>query len=152
VNVWRICLQAHVATGLLGTGGLHVSGRWHHRGNPIVYTSATPSLAALEVLAHVDPATAPPNLRLVEILIPDGLSLETCDPSTLAPDWMAFPAPQVLQDFGSTWLASHRSAVLRVPSALLPIERNFILNPLHSDANQFQVVRDIPFSFDVRLL
>ena len=122
MRVWRISRQAHAASSLTGSGGLYVSGRWHHRGQPIVYTSATPSLAALEVLVHVDPALAPMDLRLVEIDVPDGIGIETCDPAQLAADWQMFPAPAVLQDFGSEWLSGLRTPSPRVLSAVLAIE------------------------------
>jgi RES domain-containing protein len=152
VRVWRICAEHHVLNGLHGTGGLYVSGRWHHRGQPVVYTSATPALAALEVLAHLDPALAPANLRLVEIAIPDQIQIETCNPSLLTEAWNVFPAPQTLQDFGSSWLSARRTAVMRVPSALLAVENNYLINPLHLDAASITMIRDIPFSFDLRLL
>jgi len=152
VRVWRICAQADVASGLTGTGGLYVSGRWHHKGRPVVYTSATPSLAALQVLVHVDPSLAPGDLRLVEIDIPDKVPVEACDPLKLTADWQVYPGPLALQDFGSSWLSSLRTAILSVPSAVMAMERNYILNPLHPDAQQMRAVRDLPFSFDARLL
>ena len=85
-RVWRICREAHAPESLDGTGGLHVSGRWHHRGRRIVYTSATPSLAALQVLVHTDAALAPADLWLMEIELPEGISIETVDPARLTPD------------------------------------------------------------------
>lgn len=152
MRVWRISLGKYASACLTGAGGLYVSGRWHHRGQPIVYTSATPSLAALEMLVHVDAALAPPDLRLIEIEFPDELTVEVCDPATLTADWTAFPAPVELQTFGSTWLAEQRTSVLNVPSAVLPIERNYILNPVHLDSKHVRVVGEQPFSFDPRLL
>jgi RES domain-containing protein len=152
VQVWRICAEPHVGNALQGSGGLYVSGRWHHRGRPVVYASATPSLAALEVLVHLDPALAPSNLRLIEITIPDQIQVEICNPASLTQRWNAFPAPQALQDFGSIWLATRRSAVMRVPSAVLAVESNYLINPLHPDAASIKSVRDLPFSFDLRLL
>lgn len=152
MRVWRICAEAYVASGLTGTGGLYVSGRWHHKGRPVVYTSATPSLAALEVLVHVDPSLAPSDLRLLEVDIPDKVPVETCDPMKLTADWQVHPAPLALQDFGSSWLSSLRTAVLSVPSAVMAMERNYILNPLHPDADQMRAVRALPFSFDPRLI
>src|SRR5690349_14783389 len=134
MRVWRICRRAYAAASLSGSGGLYVSGRWHHRGRPIVSTSATPSLAALEVLVHVDRALAPADLRLIEIDSPDEIAIETCDPASLAADWQRFPAPVALQDFGSEWLAGVRTAILSVPSAVLALERNYIINPAHPDA------------------
>lgn len=152
MRVWRISPTKYAAQCLAGIGGLHVSGRWHHRGRPIVYTSATPSLAALEVLVHVDPGLAPPDLQLVEIEVPDALAVETCDPAALAPDWRAFPAPAALPDFGSAWLAEQRTPVLCAPSAVLPIERNYILNPAHPGAAALRITRVLAFSFDPRLM
>jgi RES domain-containing protein len=152
MRVWRICRKAHAAAGLAGIGGLHVSGRWHHRGRPIVYASSTASLAALEVLVHVDPANAPSDLTLLAIDVPDDVAVETCDPTRLTPRWQAFPGPVELQDFGSTWLAEVRTAVLAVPSAVLPVERNLLLNPAHPHAARFRIVGEQPFSFDPRLL
>ena len=152
MRVWRISPNMYAAQCLAGIGCLHVSGCWHHRGRPIVYPSATPSLAALEVLVHVDLALAPADLRLIEIDVPDGLAVEVCDPAGLTADWQGFPAPVELLDFGSAWLAELRTPILCVPSAVLAVERNYILNPLHSDASQIKLVQVQPFSFDPRLL
>jgi RES domain-containing protein len=137
---------------LAGLGGLYASGRWHHRGQPIVYTSATPSLAALEVLVHVDPALAPTNVKLLELDVPSELAVERCDPEALSADWMTYPAPSELQDFGSKWLTSLRSAVLQVPAVVMPVESNFLLNPRHPQFAKVSIVREVPFSFDSRLL
>lgn len=152
MRVWRICPQQYVSSSLAGTGGLYASGRWHHRGQPIVYTSATPSLAALEVLVHVDPALAPNSVKLLEIDLPSELAVERCDPEKISADWMIYPAPSELQDFGSKWLSSLRSAVLQVPAAVMPVESNFLLNPRHPQFTQVSIVREVSFSFDSRLL
>jgi len=151
MRVWRIS-QLHDADKLTGLGGLHVSGRWHHRGQPILYTSATASLAALEVLVHVDPAVAPLDLTLLEIEIPDDVAIESCDTASLTSSWRNYPAPMELQDFGSKWLTELRTVILVVPSAILPIERNYLVNPAHTDAARIRVVQELPFSFDLRLL
>lgn len=152
MRVWRICSQAHASSTLTGAGGLYAAGQWHHKGHPIIYTSATPSLAALEVLVHVDPALAPSNMRLLEIDVPVELAVELCDPEQIVSDWSVYPAPSELQDFGSQWLASLRSAVLRVPSAVMQVESNLLLNPRHPHFSSVSVVQDLPFSFDSRLL
>ena len=152
MRVWRICPQAYVASALTGVGGLYAGGRWHHKGYPIVYTSATPSLAALEALVHVDPALAPSDVRLLEIDVPQALSIETCEPDAIVSEWRIYPAPAELQDFGTKWLSSLRSAVLRVPAAVMPVEANYLLNPRHPRFTEISIVRDLPFSFDSRLL
>jgi RES domain-containing protein len=76
VRVWKICRQPFAADALQGIGGLYTSGRWHHKGIPIVYTAGSPALAALEVLVPVDPLCAPADLRLLAIDLPPDLSME----------------------------------------------------------------------------
>lgn len=101
---------------------------------------------------HVDPALAPTNVKLLEIDVPSELAVERCDPEAISADWMIYPAPSDLQDFGSEWLTSLRSAALQVPAAVMPVESNFLLNPRHPQFAQVSVVREVPFSFDARLL
>jgi RES domain-containing protein len=151
MRVWRICQRRFVADALEGTGGVHVSGRWHRMGHPIVYTSTHASLAALEVLVHADPLTAPGDLRLLAIEVPDDIKIESLDTKSLPKDWRALPAPEALQSRGTAWLRSARSAGLLVPSAIIETERNLLLNPRHPDTKRVKVVENRPFSFDPRL-
>jgi hypothetical protein len=152
MRVWRICRKPYVETALDGTGGLYASGRWHFKGDPIVYTASSAALAALEVLVHVDPLTAPSDLRLVAIELPDDLSTEVVEPATLPQDWHSLPAPTSLQTIGASWLKSTRTAALIVPSAVIHVESNILLNPRHPEAQQIRRIRDEAFSFDPRLL
>ena len=152
MRVWRICRQPYAATALDGAGGMYTSGRWHTKGHPIVYAATSAALAALEVLVHVDPLTAPNDLSLLTIEVPDDLSREDVDVAKLPPGWSKVPAPVALQTMGTTWLKTGRSAVLVVPSAIIPIERNVLVNPRHPEARRAQLVGDDAFSFDSRLL
>ena len=152
VKVWRICRQPFATTALDGVGGLYVGGRWHRRGRPIVYTASSAALAALEVLVHVDPLDAPDDLRLLTLELPDDLLIEPIDVAALSARWSAVPAPDELATLGSDWLASRRSAALSVPSAVIPIERNLLLNPLHPDTLRVRIVGDTAFTFDPRLM
>lgn len=152
MRVWRLCRQPFAATALEGVGGLYASGRWHRRGRPIVYAASSAALAALEVLVHVDPLDAPDDLRLLTIELPDDLGVERVDAADLPTHWTAGPAPDELAALGSDWLMSRRSAALSVPSAVIPIERNLLLNPRHPDIARVRVVDDAPFTFDPRLL
>lgn len=152
MNAWRLCRQPFAATALDGLGGLYASGRWHRQGHPIVYAATSPSLAALEVLVHVDPAIAPRDLCLLTLQIPDELGLLHWHAADLPPDWQDTPAPAALQDLGTDWLVSRRSGLLRVPSAVMPVEDNLLLNPSHPDIARVSVVATQPFVFDRRLL
>jgi RES domain-containing protein len=152
MRVWRICRQPYAATALDGIGGMYTSGRWHSKGHPIVYTAGSAALAALEVLVHVDPLTAPTDLRLLAIELPDDVSTETLDQAALPAGWNAVPAPALLQTLGTSWLTSGRSAALVVPSAVITVERNVLLNPRHPDLGRVRIIGDDPFSFVTRLL
>lgn len=152
MRVWRMCRKPYVDNALDGIGGMYTSGRWHTKGNPIVYTASSAALAALEVLVHVDPLTAPSDLRLLAIEIPEDLSTAVLEPTKLPRDWSTVPAPASLQTLGVSWLTSGGSAVLSVPSAVITVERNFLLNPRHPEAQRIRIVSDEAFTFDPRLL
>jgi RES domain-containing protein len=151
MRVWRVQRQAHAAD-LSGIGGLSASGRWHHRGHVVLYTSEAPALAVLETLVHVDPDALPSDLRMVEIDVPDRVRIEVCDAVSLTKEWRRIPGPMELQDFGTSWLAAKRTAALKVASAVLPMQWNYVLNLGHADAKRIRVVGQEPFRFDPRLL
>ena len=104
------------------------------------------------MLVHVDPLDAPDDLRLLMLEVPDDLLIEQLDMAVLPARWAAVPAPDELAALGSDWLASRRGAALSVPSAVIPIERNLLLNPLHPDTLRVRIVGDTAFTFDPRLM
>lgn len=69
----------------------------------------------------------------------------------LQDDWRTYPAPPRLALFGERWLQAARTAVLSVPSVVIPHERNFILNPAHPEFAAFRIGRPEPFGFDPRM-
>lgn len=150
MRVWRLCAPRHAAVAFAGEGAKKAGGRWNPRGRAAVYTSGTLALAALEMLAHVDRDTAP-ELVAVPADIPDGQPLTVVDSAGLPAGWRAYPAPPELQRVGAEWLAAGRTAVLVVPSVIVPVESNYVLNPLHADFARIVVGRPIPFLLDPRL-
>ena len=150
--LWRIAREPHIDTTLEGVGGLLVSGRWRRRGRPILYTSGSAALAALEVLVHVEPLNAPDDLRLLALECPDDLSIETLDLTLLPQDWRSLPAPSSTQAIGADWLQRRSSVALRVPSVVVPVDSNVLLNPHHPDMNRVRISRNEAFRFDSRLL
>lgn len=119
----------------------------------MVYTAQSLSLAALERLVHVDPDVLPDRLAAFEIEIPDDASREELSVAGLPPDWRAEPPGGGTREIGRSWLtAASRPGVLVVPSAIIPRERNYLLNPTHPDAGQWSVVGSEPFRFDHRLV
>lgn len=149
MRVWRLAAAAHAA--LDGEGGRRYGSRWTPRGYLVVYASATLSLAALERLVHTDPDLEPPTLVAIPIDIPSTVSRDAIELADLPVDWRGYPAPESLASFGGRWLESAASAVLSVPSVLIPTERNFLLNPRHADFRRCAGGTPEPFSFDPRL-
>lgn len=152
MRVWRICAARYAAETLMGRGGLLASGRWHSQGRPAVYTSASLSLAALEVLVHVDRDLLPPGLAQVEIEVPDDVAVLSLGVESLPEGWRRYPGPPELRELGDRWLAEGATAVLQVPSAVIPQEVNYLLNPLHPGISRVAVVSQAPFAYDTRLL
>ena len=152
MRVWRLCQTAYAKKALTGEGGLQAPGRWHLQGVRVVYAAATLSLAALELLVRIDRALAPSELTAVEIEIPGSVEVERVTLSKLPAGWDAYPAPASTQRLGMSWLAAGRTAVLEVPSAVIPRESNYLLNPAHPHFRRIRTVAKMPFSFDPRLL
>jgi RES domain-containing protein len=152
VVVWRICAEKYAAETLTGRGGLLNSGRWHTEGRSVVYTSASLALAALEALVHVDRDLLPAGLAQVEIDVPDELELLRVDVRSLPHGWRLYPGPARLRQIGDDWLAASSTPVLQVPSAVIPTEANYLLNPQHPGLAGVSVVAVAPFTIDWRLL
>jgi RES domain-containing protein len=147
--VWRIAAAAHAA--LDGEGPRRFGSRWTARGWRVVYASATLSLAALERLVHADLDLQPADLVAISIEVPDDEVIESVQIDTLTPGWREFPAPESLNRIGERWLQALRCAILSVPSAVIPHERNYLLNPAHTGFRRIRIGPPEPFSFDAQL-
>ena len=123
--------------------------RWHSVALPLVYLAEHPASALLEVLVHmeVDGDDLPDFYQLLAIDIPDGTAFD--DVPALSPDWRADP-PET-QQIGNQWLAEAATALLRVPSAIVPHTWNWLLNPRHAGAQAARVAEIVHARFDPRL-
>lgn len=83
--------------------------------------------------------------------IPDNVEIAIIERSDVPLDWRAYPAPDTLREMGTRWAAEQTSAVLAVPSVLIPNELNYLLNPRHPAFRKVRVGRPEHFSFDPRL-
>lgn len=151
MNAWRLAKVPHKS--LDGIGGEYAEGRWHMKGQRIVYTASSPSLAVLENLVHLDllPDLMPDDYVLLDVEIPDGVSTEHVSADSLADGWNA-PDSMIAKEFGSRWLDETRTAVLLVPSAVISTESNILINPRHAEAGRIRIAAERPFRFDPRLL
>jgi len=132
IKLFRISTSKHI-NDITGTGARMYGGRWNHAGYPVVYTSDSRSLAALEFLVHVPMAFAPENLSIVEINIQENIERESINESQLTLNWRNYPAPEQLASLGTNWIKSKSSLLLDIPSSLVEKEVNTLINPLHPD-------------------
>ena len=149
MRVWRLCRKAHAAFD--GKGSRLYGGRWTRPGTAIVYTAGSAALAMAEYLVHLEPRESPHDLVLIAADVPPAIKTRTLEPATLPSRWRRLPAPEALADLGSRWAREGKTVVLEVPSAVVPQEFNYLLNPAHPDFRKITIHAPEPFSFDPRL-
>jgi RES domain-containing protein len=149
IRIWRVCPAETGECAYDGNGALKEAGRWHEEGTRIVYAAGSLALASLEFFVGLD---ARPSGELVGVPaeLPDEL-IEKLDQYTLPEGWMRTPPPSQARQIGTEWIASGRSAVLAVPSELVPHESNYLLNPVHPEFQNIRIFAPEPFSYDERM-
>jgi RES domain-containing protein len=151
ITAWRIVKARHAATAFDGEGARVEGGRWNSPGTPLVYTSQSAALAALELLVHLGRGSILAAYVLIPCTIDDAL-VSRLDRRRLPKNWRSYPAPPELQLMGDEWVRSGGSAVLEVPSVVIDTDSNYLLNPHHSDFHSIRVMKPQPFELDLRLL
>lgn len=148
-SAWRLTKTRYLTTAWDGEGARRTGGRWNSVGTAVVYASGTLSLALVETLVHLPsgilPAYSAQRADFDEFLV---TILEDAD---LPADWRSDPPPAASRAIGDTWAVAGRSVVLRVPSVVVPLEFNYLLNPRHPDFAQVTIGPALPFPFDPRL-
>jgi len=150
IKLYRISSTEHI-NDLSGTGARIYGGRWNHAGYPVVYSSGSRSLAALEFLVHVPMALAPENLSIAEIVIEYEVNREALTPKELPSNWRGYAAPEELANLGTKWVKSKSCLLLDVPSSVVDKEVNTLINPLHPDIKYVTLAKVEKFCFDSRL-
>jgi RES domain-containing protein len=149
IKVWRLCRAVHAASAFSGEGARRFGGRWNSRGTPMVYTSSSLALAAIELFVHLEPSQAPIDLVAVSATLPEGEPARTLAPTEIPSDWRSDPSRP--RSLGDEWLRSGASLALRVPSVPIPIEWNVLINPQHPRFSHLQIDPPQPFVFDERM-
>ena len=145
--VYRITKTAY-ANRLVASGG---AARWNRAGQFVLYTAATRALACLENVVHRSGEGLTADFRVMIIDVPDSLSVDIVPMDALPVDWYDFQRYEICQQIGGEWLQQSRSAVLTVPSAIIPNESNYLLNPAHPDFGRITLLRTEQFIFDPRI-
>ncbi|MES2808871.1 MAG: RES family NAD+ phosphorylase [Bacteroidota bacterium] len=136
---------------LSGNGARLYGGRWNSEGKSMVYLASSRSLAVLEALAHLSPTNIPDDLCMMIVDVPDDAFIEL-DMNILPPHWTDFPEQNILKQMGNRFLAEGKELMLKVPSAIVSEEYNYLFNPLHPKAIKAKILSKKPFGFDARLL
>jgi RES domain-containing protein len=132
-----------------GTGAGIYGGRWNHKGTPVIYPAQSRALCALEVLANAGELAS--DYVVTPIEVPDDLAVTMRSVDSLPTGWDSGQPTNASRAIGSNWVNALTSAVLMVPSAVIPQEYNYVLNPQHPDFYRITFLGAEPFRFDDRL-
>ena len=150
LTVWRLTTLRHAADAFSGEGARLYGGRWNRKGTPLIYTAASRSLAMLEMIVQDDHLRA--RYAVVPAEIPVDMRIDRLSVDELPEDWRDPGVRDGLQVLGSAWAAERSCAVLAVPSAVVPAETNYLINPLAADFQRIRVGEAEELVTDMRLL
>ncbi len=150
MRAWRIA-KPRRASDLSGQGAAIVGGRWNDQDVPAVYMGLTPAICCLETFVHANGEPAMP-MKITCFELPDAPDLYL-EPSVsdLPAGWSALPADRPSMAFGTRWLKEGQQLGLIVPSAVLPLECNVLINPHHPAVHQITIVQTYDFMYDPRM-
>ena len=147
----RLSKKSRSGEAFTGEGARRFGGRWNHKGTPVIYVSESLSLAALEQFVHLGREGFKIPFVYFRVVIPKNVSIQDIKKEALPKDWRAEPSTHSTKDIGTSWIKNNTSAVLRVPSIIVPGENNFLLNINHKDFKKIKVGDPEPFRFDHRM-
>ena len=150
LQAWRLVHRKYVHNAFSGEGARLAGGRWNLEGSAVVYTAGSLSLALLEIIVHLEFKEALKLYKAIPVEIPEALLL-VIDPSRLLDGWSASPPQSCTQFIGNCWVEGMASAVLKVPSAIIPNEFNYLLNPAHPEFGQIKPGAPIDLPIDPRV-
>lgn len=148
IAAWRIVHVDRKAHAFTGEGARMNGGRWNNKGTSVVYTSSSISLASMEIMVNLPSAALLEKYVRIQVQIEEDLVEKLTD---LPKDWNSRPASPSTKAIGDLWVAEGSSAVLKVPSVVVPAEHNYLLNPNHKDWKYIKIGQPIVYHFDPRL-
>ncbi|MDF7824320.1 RES family NAD+ phosphorylase [Pontiellaceae bacterium B12227] len=151
LTAWRLVHRNYLASAFSGEGARLAGGRWNSEGFPVVYTAGSLSLAILEIIVHLEFKETLKLYKAVPVHFSESL-MEAIDPASLPADWnkpIPHPASQLT---GNHWIRSGSSVVLQVPSAIVPLESNFLINPSHPELQRLEIGEPMDLPLDLRMV
>ncbi|MEI6754651.1 MAG: RES family NAD+ phosphorylase [Paludibacter sp.] len=147
--VYRLS-KAKYANDLSGKGAEIAGGRWNSKGVSMIYTSESRALATTEIAVHTSLGNIPIDYCIISLEIPDA-AIKTVEMTDLPLDWSEVPPKLSSQKFGDKFVFENNSLVLKVPSAVVEGDFNYLINPKNKDIGLIRIVKVSPFTFDRRL-
>lgn len=151
IIAWRLVPEPRKREAFTGEGSRLYGGRWNHRGSPVVYVSESLALAVLEQFVNVGFEGRYMQYIYMRIEVPDSIKMETIGVKSLPAGWNDLPVLSATMDIGSNWIRKSESAILKVPSAIVPVEYNYMLNPQHHDFKKIKIGEPQSFRLDPRM-
>ena len=145
--VYRITLAIY-STKLTASGN---PARWNSKDVKMIYTAESRALACLENIVHRNSKGLQSNFRIMQISIPDNISMEEITETDMVPEWKEFYKMPYTQALGDKWIHSAKTAVLKVPSVVVNGDSNYLLSPAHKDFGSIKLIKTLPFEFDERI-
>ena len=156
VSFWRIAAEtkSYPADDLSGSGAKIAGGRWNELGTAMVYAASSRALACLETVVHLNSSGLPLNRYLVEIAVPEELyvAAQATGLAAYPVGWDAEPAGQASIEIGTGWANRNSSAILLVPSVIVPEEHNLLINPAHPEAHRMTARKVRKWLYDPRMV
>ena len=150
VSIWRLVREHHAKKPLSGEGAKLNGGRWNDVGVSVIYASENRSLAALEVLVHLNGTNPNSRYKLLSYDLDEAM-IHYLPEKEFPSDWRQEPPPYSTVEWGTKWARVKQSVALAVPSAVMPEEKNIILNPDHPDFRKIKLGKPSDYVFDPRL-
>src|SRR6187551_3034366 len=136
---------------LSGKGASISGARWNSKGTEIIYCAQNRALAMAEVLVHLSLATLPSHFVMLTIEIPEDISVEELNLDKVGVDWNVFPCTFETPLLGDDFIKRNETCVLKVPSAVVKGDFNFLINPHHALFNKIKITEQVDFPFDKRI-
>ena len=147
MNIYRITLTKW-SKSLVASGR---EARWNSNGMRMIYTAQSRALACLENVVHRGSKGLNMHFKVMIIQIPDEVAIKTINPKKLPKNWSESIRCASCKAIGDKWLKSYETAVLKIPSAIVASEHNYLINPMHEDFSKIKLIRTEPFHFDKRI-
>ena len=150
MRIFRLAKQKY-SKEFSGKGAAKSGNRWNSKGTEIIYTAESRALAMAEVAVHLTLATLPSDFMMIEIEISDTIIIKELNLKTLNENWNNHPPNKHTQKIGEDFIDAQKACVLKVPSAVVKGDFNYLINPRHPDFKNIIIIEITPFPFDTRI-